>query len=170
MIKQAIAGVAPAETREAHVMTVWPSVAVFGLGRLLGRLYAIDLGFYIFRIGNLIALATAPLGAVLYLAKLAPFLGIRYRLTNQRLLVERGLLGVEERSIALDRFDSVEVQVRSGQEWFDAGDLIFKKGSVETFRLEAVSRPEAFRQVCIKSQMTCVGVRQARAAEPALAS
>ena len=139
-------------------MIVWPSVCVYAVGRWLGRLYAIDWGFYIFRVGNLIALLTAPLGALLYLSKLAPFVGIRYRLTNQRLVVERGIKAVEERSISLDRFDAIEVDVRPGQAWFAAGDLVFFKGTVETFRLESVSRPQAFRQICLKSQMAYTGV------------
>jgi len=43
----------------------------------------------------------------------------------------------------------------------NAGDLIFRLGATETFRLEAVSRPEAFRQVCLKSHRAYVGVKQA---------
>ncbi len=75
----------------------------------------------------------------------------------------------EVKSIELDRFDTIEVDVKPGQEWFAAGDLVFKRGDVETFRLEGVSRPEAFRQTCVKSHMSYVGVKQAldRAAVPA---
>ena len=55
--KQAIAGVSPASVRETTVMTVWPSISALAIGRLLGRLFSIRLGFYIFRLGNFIALA-----------------------------------------------------------------------------------------------------------------
>lgn len=146
---------------EVSVMTVWPSVARYGLARLLARLYSLNFGFYVVRLGNLLALATAPLGAVLYLLRVAPFVGTRYRITDRRIVVERGLTGVEQRSVQLDRFDNVEVVVRPGQAWFHAGDLVFRLGKTETFRLEAVSRPEAFRQVCLKSHRAYTGVKQA---------
>ncbi len=156
----AIAGV-PNSVGDTTVMTVWPSVSRYALGRFLGKLYAIQLGTYIFRVGNLIALLTAPLGAMLYVLRLAPVVGVRYRLTNRRLIVERGLRGVEERFVDLDRFDTIEIDVRPGQAWYHAGDLIFRMGNVETFRLEAVSRPQAFRQVCLKSCQAYTGVNQA---------
>jgi hypothetical protein len=85
----------------------------------------------------------------------------RYRLTNRRVIVEKGLRGVEERSVSLDGFDSIEVQVLPGQEWFPAGELIFRKGTQETLRLNGVSRPETFRQTCLKARMSFVGVKKA---------
>ncbi len=88
---------------------------------------------------------------------------MRYRVTDRRIVVERGLTGVEQRSVQLDRFDEIDVVVRPGQAWFHAGDLIFRLGATETFRLEAVSRPQAFRQVCLKSHRAYVGVKQAMA-------
>jgi hypothetical protein len=114
-------------------------------------------------LGNILALATAPIGAVLYLLRVAPFLGTRYYVTGRRIVEERGLMGAEQRSVHLDRFDNIEVVVRPGQAWLNAGDLIFRLGATETFRLEAVSRPEAFRQICLKSQRSYVGVKQAMA-------
>jgi hypothetical protein len=65
------------------------------------------------------------------------------------------------KSIDLDRFDTIEIDCKPGQAWFAAGDLVFKRGDVETFRLEGVSRPESFRQTCCKSAMSYVGVREA---------
>ena len=158
-MKTAIAGVAAGDT-ETTVMTVWPSVAKYGLGRLLGRLYELKFGFYVVRLGNLIALATAPIGAILFLLRLAPFVGTCYRITSKRIVVERGLTHVEERSVNLDRFDGIEIVVRPGQGWYDAGDLVFRLGQTETFFLEAVSRPDAFRQTCLKSQLAFVGVQK----------
>jgi hypothetical protein len=75
--------------------------------------------------------------------------------------VERGLQGVEEKFIDLDRFDTIEINIRPGISWYEAGDLIFKNGNVETFRLEGVSRPAAFRSTCIKANMGYVGVQRA---------
>ena len=163
MLPQPIAGVVPAETREATVMTVWPSVAKFGLGRALGGLFAIRWpDIYIFRLGNLLALLSIPIALVLFFMRIAPGIGTRYRLTNRRVIVERGLTSVEDKAVDLDRFDTVEIVVQPGQAWYHAGDLVFKQGNVETFRLEGVSRPSAFRETCLKSQMAHAGVRRAR--------
>jgi len=160
---QPISGVAPAETKEVPVMTVWPSVAMFGPGRWLGRALAWKWpDIYIFRIGNLIALLSIPFVLPLYFFKILPFVGIRYLLTNRRIVVLRGIVGKEEKSVELDRFDTIETVIQPGQEWYHAGDLVFKQGAVETFRLEGVSRPEAFRSTCLKSQMAHAGVKRAR--------
>ena len=159
-MKQAIAGVNPEEFGEVTVMTVWPSVARWALGRTLGKLFEIKAGIFIFTVGNLIALASIPIALALYLAQVAPFIGIRYRLTNRRIVVQKGLSAKESRAIEFDRFDSIEVDVRAGQAWYDAGDLIFRSGKVEVFRLEGVSRPAAFRQCCLKTWMAHVSVRQ----------
>ena len=161
---QAIAGVSPAETQEMTVMTVWPSVAMYGVGRWFGRRFANRWpDVYIFRVGSLWALFSIPVALVLFFMRIAPFVGRRYRLTNRRIIVERGLTGVEDKSIDLDRFDSISTEILPGQAWYDAGDLVFRQGNVETFRLAGVSRPEAFRQTCIKGHMAYVGVKRSRA-------
>jgi hypothetical protein len=160
---QPIAGVVPAEIRETTVMTVWPSVAKYALGKSLGKLYAIRWpAVYIFRLGNLLALLFIPVSLVLFFLRVAPGVGTRYRLTNRRIIVERGLTGKEDKAVDLDRFDNVEIDVLPGQAWYQAGDLVFKLGNVETFRLEGVSRPDAFRATCVKSQMAHAGVKLAR--------
>jgi hypothetical protein len=156
-----------ARERETTVMTVWPSVAAMSLGGIplglmLGRLYSIRAGFYIFTLGNLICLLMIPVALILYFKRIGPFVGRRYRLTTQRIVVLRGLTGKEEeKAIGLDQFDQIDIVVRSGQEWYHAGDLIFRQGNVERFMLEGVSRPEAFRQVCLKTHQGFMGVREA---------
>jgi hypothetical protein len=74
----------------------------------------------------------------------------------------RFLFGREMKSVQLDRFDSIDIHRRPGQHWYDAGDLIFREGATETFRLDGVSRPEAFRQVCMKAHMAYAGVKRIR--------
>ncbi len=184
-MKQAIAGLAPASVREVTVMEVWPSIAQFSLGRLMGRLFGIQAGIYIFRVGHVFALAGIPFALALYFFRLAPscfgapFHGGFYRLTNRRVMVLRNELkfadgfpyvrfvfGAEVKSVELDRFDSIEIDRLPGQEWYDAGDLVFRLKGVETFRLSAVSRPESFRHTCLKSHLSFVGVKQALAREP----
>ena len=167
-MKQTNAGVMPAERSEITVMVVWPSIAAYGAGRLLGRLCGIEWpGVYIFKLGNLLALLSIPLGLVLYFCRLLPRIGSHYRLSNRRIAVHSGLLGPVVRSLELDRFDTIQLMVRPGQEWFDAGDLAFLEQGIEQFRLEGVSRPAAFRQTCWKSHLAYVGVQQVLAQQAA---
>jgi hypothetical protein len=97
-------------------------------------------------------LACMPVGLMLYLSLRLPWAIQRYRLTNRRVIVERGVLPRIQQFVDFDTFDSVELVVEPGQEWYAAGDLVFRKGAVETFRLPGVSRPESFRQTILKVQ------------------
>ncbi len=174
---QAIAGVVPDTEKEVTVMTVWPSLAALAFGRWWGRRFANNFGMSIFGIpitvGRLLALASIPVILPIYFLMLLPkvpfvVFGIknpfcrRYRLTNRRVVVEHAFGGGELQSVSLDRFDSVEIEVVSGQEWYPAGDLIFRNGQIETFRLCGVPHPEAFRCTCLKTQVGHAGVQQAR--------
>lgn len=156
MSKQAIAGVVPVDSDEVTVMTVWPSVARYPLGQFLGELYANRLGFYILTLGNLIALATLPVGLILYLVRVGQ--GLCYRLTNRRIM-EMQFADVRK-SIDLDAFDSIDVVQNPGHTWYQAGDLVFRQAGAEVFRLAAVLHPESFRQTCWKSHSAYVSVRQ----------
>jgi hypothetical protein len=180
-----IAGVSPPDLHETVIMTVWPSIASMGIGRFLGRLYLIPWGVSVFTVGHLIALISIPVAAFLVVGRfLHAFLtdiqlfGIgrlfavivpaeliisRYTLTNRRIIVQRGLRAVDESWVELDRFDTIEVEVLPGQEWYPAGNLIFRRGPIETFRLDGVSRPETFRQTCLKARMGYVGAKAASA-------
>ena len=169
-MKQAIAGVTPASVGEVTVMTVWPSVAKFPVGKILGQCYSISAGIYPLTIGNLAALASIPIALGLYFLRIAPVYGQRYRLTNRRIVVLRGIKGVEVKSVDLDRFDSIELDAQPGMAWYDAADLVFKQGKVETFRLEGVSRPAAFRVACMKSHAAFVGVKKSLERQLAKAS
>jgi hypothetical protein len=166
-MKQAIPGVSPASISETRIMTVWPSISMFGIARVLGRGYVNRTGWYVFTFGNILALALAPLSAALYLFRVLPFVGERYTLTNRRVVIHRGIPYQERQSVALDRFDSIEIHVGPGHVWYHAGDLVFRQGEVETFRLAAVSRPEGFRQACLKARTAYVGVKKAMERETA---
>jgi hypothetical protein len=177
-MKQAVTGVAPSQLHEVTVMTVWPSLCATSFGRFWGRLFAIELGFPLFGVpltlGRLFALASIPFMTALYFLMRLPrvpgvILGIKnpfcwvYRLTNRRIVVENPFAD-ELKAVSLDRFDTIETVVEPGQAWFKAGDLVFRQGAVETFRIWGVPRPETFRQTCLKARMSFVGVQQARAA------
>ena len=164
-MKQAIAGVTLPSQGEVTIMSVWPSISIFGLGRTLGDMFSIRAGFYPITVGHLLALATIPVSLGLYGLRTL----IRFRLTNRRVIDERGPKFEEVGSVELDRFDSIEVVVRPGQGWYDSGDLVFRQGNVETFRLEGVSRPHAFRSTCMKARAGFVGVKDAVAKELARA-
>lgn len=170
-MKQAIAGVTPASVEEATVTVVWPSLARYRLGAWLGRLYGNEAGCYVFTVGNVVALFSVPLVLTLYVWRLAR--GSVYRLTNRRLMELGNRIqkrerfpyfgirwGAELKSLALDGFDGIEIVTRPGQEWFEAGDLVFTLGGGEVFRLPGISRPEVFRQTCLKSHRAYVLVRQ----------
>ena len=161
-MKQAIAGVAPAESSESVVMVVWPSIASFSSGRFLGRLFGIRWpDVYFFRLGSLLALLSIPFALVLYFWRLLPSTGKRYALTNRRVIVQTAVTGIDLAAIELDGFDSIEIDVLPGQAWFNAGDLSFCRHGSEVFRLAGVQWPETFRQNCLKSQRAYVGVREA---------
>jgi hypothetical protein len=162
--KQAIPGVAPRQLGEVTVMTVWPTLASLGAGRMLGMLYARDVRSAwgnLLTIKNLIVLVTLPIPLMLWVITILPFVCVRYRLTNRRLIIERGYTAKEVASVPLDQFDVIELQVLAGQDFYHAGDLVFKRGAIETFRLQGVSRPETFRQTCLKAHQSYVGVTKA---------
>ena len=156
--QQAISGVVPPASAEATIMTVWPSVASTGLGQALGRVYRIREGFGPISVGRLVLLATIPIGLMLYLTMRLPWAIRRYRLTNRRVMIERGVNPRVEQYVDLDRFDAIDVVVSPGQEWYAAGDLVFRRGAIETLRLPGVSRPESFRRVCLEARQAYVSV------------
>lgn len=153
-----ISGVVPPAVREATVMTVYPSVASTGLGQALGRLYRLKGGFGPMSFGRMALLATIPLGMMLYLSMRLPWAIRRYRLTNRRVVIERGINPQVEQYVDLDRFDAIDVVVAPGQEWYAAGDLVFRRGQIETLRLPGVSRPESFRRTCLEVRQSYVSV------------
>jgi hypothetical protein len=162
-MKQPIAGVTPAEVAETAIMTVWPSIAAYSSGQFLGRLYSIRWpNVYFFRLGNLLALLSIPHAMCLYFCRIAPSIGVRYLVSNRRIVVQRGLRAIEARSIALNAFDEIQIDVRPGQAWYEAGDLVFRHSGREVFRLPGVSWPESLRQICSKSRAALLGVQQAR--------
>jgi len=170
-MKQPIAGVAPSESFEVTIATAWPSNAAYSLGRMLGNWYLIQgpLSGRAFRLGNLIAAASIPLALMMYFYKLLPWVGVTYTLTNRRVIVRRGRLGIEERSVSLGGFDAIKIQAQPGHAWYRAGDLVFLDGEVETFRLEGIARPEGFRTICEKAHLAYVGVKEVLEREKAMA-
>jgi hypothetical protein len=152
----------PAETREVTVMTVFPTLGAWEAGRLMGRLCGIQAGYGFFTLGKLFALLLIPFALGLFVVSLLPGVIERYRLTNRRVIVQRGLRAVDERWVDFDRFDTIDVEVLPGQQWFPAGELIFRRGPIETFRLSGVSRPETFRRTCLAARRGYLGAQESR--------
>lgn len=156
---QPIAGVAPPGEREVTVMTVFPTLGAYPPGRWMGRLCSIRAGVGFFTLGKLFALLLIPVAIGVFAFSLMPFVIRRYTLTNRRVVIQKGLRAIDERWVDFDRFDSIEVEVLPGQEWYPAGDLIFRQGQIETFRLAGVSRPETFRHTCLGARRGYLGAR-----------
>ena len=158
--QQPVAGAAPSAAGEVTVMTVFPTLGASGAGRLMGRLCGIRTGIGFFTLGKLFALLLIPVAIPLFALSLLPGVIRRYRLTNRRIVVQKGLQSIDERWVDFDRFDSIDIEVLPGQEWYPAGDLIFRRGAIETFRLQGVSRPETFRHTCLAARRGFQGARE----------
>jgi hypothetical protein len=148
----------PAETRSK---VVWPTIGATGCGRFVGRLGAIRVGFgSFFTLGTVLAVATIPISLAVFAWQLLPVVMRRYCLTNRRVIVQKGLARVEERSIGMDRFDALEIRLLPGQEWLHCGDVVFLCSGREVFRLAGVPRPQTFRELCLKQRYTLLSVAE----------
>ncbi len=157
-MKQAIAGVVPPAVAEVTSAVVWPSIGAYGLGRWVGKLCGSRIGYGFFRLGKLFALLTIPLSLAVYAWKILPFVCRRYRLTNRRVILQKGYAAVDEKSVGLGEFNAVEVRVLPGQAWLRCGDLALLRDGQEMLRLPGVVRPEVFRQTCLEAQTAFVSV------------
>ena len=159
-MSQQIEPVARAEAAEATIMTVWPTIGATVVGRWVGRLSGLKLGFGFFTLGKLAALATIPLSLAVFCWQLLPGVCRRYKLTSRRIVIQKGLAALVNHGIGLDEFDAVEVLVLPGQDWLSCGELVFRRDGSEVFRLCGVSRPEVFRQLCLKARTALVSFRR----------
>ena len=101
-MNQPISGVTPAELTEVPCKVVWPTIGATSLGRLVGRLASVRLGWgKFFTLGKLLALATLPLSLAVFGWQLTPYGCRRYMLTNRRIIIRKGLMAVDQR---LDQF------------------------------------------------------------------
>jgi hypothetical protein len=159
-MKQAIAGVVPPEVAEVTSALVWPSIGAYGLGRLVGRCCGVRVGYGFFRLGKLLALLTIPLSLAVYVWKILPFVCRRYRLTDRRIVIQKGYSSKDEKSVGLEEFDSIEFRVLPGQAWLRCGEMLLRRDAQDVVRLSGVPRPEVFRQICLEAQTAFVSVRE----------
>lgn len=160
-MKQAIPGVAPRELDEVTIMVAWPSISANPVGRFLGSLYQVSIPVFPFiTLGRIFCLLSIPIALPLYFLNVLPFVARRYRLTNRRVIEERGLKFRPSRAVGLDEFDGAYLDVRSGQAWFPAADLVFTKEGGEIFRLPGVARAEGFMHACLKAQRSAAALKK----------
>jgi hypothetical protein len=153
---------------ETTLTTRWPTIAATPAGRLVGRLCGMSFGWSrVFTLGTFWAVATIPISFTVFAWQLMPFVCRRYRLTNRRVIIQKGLSAVEGPSIGLDEFDAIDAEILPGQEWLRAGELIFRRQGREVFRLPGVSRPEPFRHACLEARTAMISVRDVLQAQAA---
>ena len=148
---QAISGVSAGV--ENVVMTVYPSIAATGIGRLLGCLYeSIPSRICGIKLSNLLfTLPTSPLALALYVE--TKVFGSRYVLTNRRVAVHAALTPRQLAEVALPAIDEIEVEQLDGQQFYHAADLVlYDAGGSVLGRLEAVPRAEIFRQTILEAR------------------
>ena len=111
---------------ERDVLTVWPSVVATAPGRVLGGL----LNCVPLRVGPatvsqyLFGPPLAPVGAAIYLWQ--KVFGLRYRLTDRRLIAEAALTGREVDAVELSEVAAADVTHRRGDRFFRTGNLVVR--------------------------------------------
>jgi hypothetical protein len=138
--RQCTAGVMPPQLGEARIREAFPVVRgpVAQLGQKLVR-----------------TVFLAPLGwallAPLFAKKFAPFVCERYTLTNQRLMIQRGLKPSPIEELKLEEIDEVRLDPGSVDAFYHTGTLeVIRKGQV-AMRLPGTPEPEGFRHAIINA-------------------
>jgi hypothetical protein len=148
---QAISGVSA--NVENTVMTVYPSMACTGIGRVLGQLYdSIPLKINGIKLSNLLfPLPLSPIALVLYFW--LKVTGNRYVLTNRSLQVWQGLGARMRQQVQLADIADIDIHHLAGQAFYKAGDLVLygTKGD-RLLRLGGIIRPDVFRQTILKAR------------------
>jgi Bacterial PH domain len=151
MKPQAISGVTAGV--ETEIMTIYPSVASTGLGRILGSLYeSIPLKINGVKLSNLLfVLPTAPFALALYaMLKIA---GRCYRLTNRSVQIWSTLGQRLYVQATLGDIRAVEVEQSPGQVFYKSADLVLRGADgAPILRLEGVQRAEVFRQTILEAR------------------
>ncbi len=133
--KPPVTGVTPPQIREAMIRTAWPSLAAYPagtIGRQLIQSYVL-----------------APLGWFLmlpfYFMKVLPGVGLRYVVTNRRVMIQRGWARSVSGEIALADIDEVRLIMDDNSLFFNAATMeLVSKGAVK-LTLKGVKEPEVFR-------------------------
>lgn len=140
--KQAVTGVEPPSIGEQLIREKFPSVqalpAVAHVGRLL-----------------ICSFVLAPLGWAMmlpfYFMKVLPVIGRRYRLTNRRLTICRGVRAVVSEEVLLGEIDEVRLVKDDNSTFFRAANLEILSGDKVVLTLAGVPDAEAFRHAIVNA-------------------
>ncbi len=146
-----ISGVNP--EGETAIMTVYPSIAATGLGRLHGRLYeSMPVKIFGVKLSHwLFPLPSAPAGIFLYLW--LKVFGVRYTLTNRSVQVWKSLGNRMLKQVALTDIDDIAIAQDAGQVFYRAADLqLLNAGGEVLLRLEGVPSPSVFRNLILEAR------------------
>lgn len=147
---QAISGVSA--SKEAVVMTVYPSIAATGPGKMLGGLYeSIPTTCCGIKLSHLLfTLPTVPLAAGLYF--FLKLFGKVYVLTNRSVQLRSSLGNNLVKEVSLAEIDTVVIGRDPRQLFYKAGDLSLRdKAGKELLELAGVPYPDVFRQTILES-------------------
>ena len=148
---QAISGVS--SQVENVIMTVYPSIAAWGPGQVIGMLSdLIPLKLGSVTVSHLlIAPLLAPFAALLYFGQ--KVIGSRYVLTNRAVQSWAALGERMNGQAALPEIAEIEIERHAGQAFFHAADLVIRNAAGDVLlRLEGVVRPNVFRQIILEAR------------------
>ncbi len=148
---QAISGISAGI--ENTIMSQYPSIAATGLGRLIGQIAdSIPVPVFGPKLSNLLfGLPLAPVGAILYLGM--KVVGERYVLTNRSIERWRMIGSRLLQEVPLPEVANVEIDVRPGQEFHKAADLVVLGSNGDLLmRLEGVKRADVFRRIILEAR------------------
>ena len=134
---------ASADDRGTRIREIWPSVKRVPFVANLGKL-----------LNNTIVLA--PLGwlvmAGVYFSKVLPFVAVRYRLTDKRIMILRGWKGSISQQVPLAEIDDVQLDPASIDQFFRSADLKIMHGGNAVMTLVAVPDAESFRHAILDAR------------------
>ena len=149
---QAVSGVSAGT--EAALMVKYPSIACRGIGRAMGslcdsipapKINGIKPSYLLF------GWLAAPFGLVGYFE--IKITGNKYVLTNRSVQIWKALGSRLVAQVLLTDIDQIEIRQQPGQAFYKAADLYLLDSSGETsMRLEAVTRPDVFRETILKAR------------------
>ncbi|WP_339908014.1 PH domain-containing protein [Symmachiella dynata] len=138
---------------ETPVMTVYPSIACTGLGRLHGKLYeSMPVKLFGVKLSHwLFPLPSAP-GAIMLYFYLKLF-GVRYTVTNRSVQVWKSLGNRMLKQVSLNEIDDIAIAQDPGQVFYRAADLQLLNAAGEVIlRLEGIPFPETFRNLILETR------------------
>jgi hypothetical protein len=132
---QPITGLTPPEIREALIRVAWPSVSAYPAVAALGRRLILT---------YLLAPAGWFLMLPFYFLKILPIIGVRYALTNKRVMIQRGWKRAVTSEIALRDIDEVRIDEQTRNHFFRSATIqLLHQGQVKV-TLPAVKEPDVF--------------------------